>query len=160
MRRKIIIYISCIIIFIKIIIFIYTIVTPYKYAIKLSEIANYKDSILIKQTWHTGTGWEIVGNNKGLYNDKMCIEDIKITGNIPPLNGLDTERSNIFLCEIVSNGEFQIPGTNSDVHLYKEYVVVNWYPIYPIERNCFLENLLYSKKFFSIHDFNSLEKKR
>lgn len=43
--------------------------TPVKYAINLEDIQNYPDSIIVRQTWHTGTGWEIVGDTNGLYND-------------------------------------------------------------------------------------------
>jgi len=112
------------------ILFIVSTRTPIKYAIRIEDVSKYSEVILIREVWHTGTGWEQVGDNSG-YFDIALIEDVHLTGNIPPTTAIGGDHVNIFLCQIRLSGLFLISESDKQ---YKDYEVVEWYPIYPVTR--------------------------
>ena len=40
---------------------------PGKYAIEEKQLRDYENAILVEETFHTGTGWAQVGDNKGYF---------------------------------------------------------------------------------------------
>jgi hypothetical protein len=139
------------VIFIK---FIIATRTPVKYAIQLEDVYKYPDAILVQQTWHTGTGWERIGDAHGLYEKgPNKILDVELEGNLPPRVGMGGDHVNIFLCEVTPTGTYRIPGTVSPVHLYEKFEVTDWYPIYPVKRyTVFLPSWFYPNNYLSEND--------
>lgn len=110
-----------------------------KIAIKESDFDQYDQYILVKETYHTGTGWEVIGDNNGYYNK---YRDIIVLGNLPEAS--HPTAVNIFLCKV----DFIEPRTFIDGNKYEAIQIQDWFPVYPVVRNrCFFPKCLYSKKF-------------
>ena len=54
-----------------------------KYAVKYEQIKDYTNSILVWEAFHTGTGWEQVGTQEGMFSPGKR-RDVYLTGDIPP----------------------------------------------------------------------------
>lgn len=135
--------------------FIVTTRTPVKYAVRLEDIYQYPDSILVQQTWHTGTGWEIVGNENGLYENPIAIADVQLEGNLPPgvgMIGEGIDHVNVYLCIVTLTGTFRIEGTTSPIHEYEKFEVIDWYPIYPVKRDTLLPSWFYPQEYLAKSD--------
>ena len=48
--------------FIGFLLYVVLVRVPIKKAIRIEDVSKYPDSILVKEAWHTGTGWEQVGD--------------------------------------------------------------------------------------------------
>lgn len=151
--KRIIFLVFFMLISIKLVRFIVINRTPVKYAINLEDIQNYPNSIIVKETWHTGTGWEKIGDKNGLYTDSKKIFDVKLEGNLPFGAKIGGENINIFLCIVEPIGKFRIQGTTSPIYLYDKFKVVDWYPIYPVKRETLLPSWFYPSKYLSKADF-------
>ena len=126
--------------------------TPVKYAIRLEDIHEYSNFILVRQTWHTGTGWERVGDEQGLYENLSVVRDVQLEGNLPPLTGIGGEHVNVFLCIVTPTGTYRIEGTTSPIYEYESFEVNDWYPIYPVKRDTIFPSWFYSKYYMSKAD--------
>lgn len=122
---------------------------PVKYAVRLEDLYKYPNSILVKEAWHTGTGWEQVGDATGHFDDEEK-EDVNLIGNIPPTVSPGGDHVNTFLCQVQYSGYYKIEG--SDIQ-YKEYKVLEWHPIYPVKRNTILPSCFYPDDYLSKYDF-------
>lgn len=83
--------------------------TPVKYAVRVEDLEEYPNSIIVKQTWHTETGWEMVGDTSGYYSNEV-IRDVHLIGNIPPLVGIGGDHVNTYLCQVQYIGLYKIEG--------------------------------------------------
>ena len=123
--------------------------SPIKYAIKIEDIESYENFILVKQTWHTGTGWQKVGADFGFLND-IEYYDVNLIGTVPPLIGTGVY-ANTFLCIVEYLGnEYE---TNFDGD-YEKYFVLDWYPLYPVKRDTILPSWLFPKGYMTKRDIN------
>ena len=121
---------------------------PYKYCVKEENIHKYVGCILVQEVWHTGTGWEIVGNDKGLF-DNATHKDIILTGQIPPETPVAGRHVNTYLCEVDYKGYEWVDNLHEE---FEKYEVVDWYPIYPYKRDTILPSWLYPYDYMSRAD--------
>lgn len=122
---------------------------PVKYAVRIEDTTSYSDAILVKEAWHTGTGWEQVGDTTGYYKDEL-FGDVKLTRNIPPTVSPGGNYINTYLCRVQLTGSFYPIGESTQ---YTEYYVLEWYPIYPVKRNTILPSWFFPDKYLSNIDF-------
>lgn len=122
--------------------------TPVKYAIRIEDLYKYPNSILVREAWHTGTGWEQVGDATGYFDDEE-IEDVHLVGYIPPTFSPGGDHINTFLCQVQYLDYYEIEG--SDIK-YKEYKVLDWYPIYPVKRYTILPSCFFPDDYISNYD--------
>jgi len=127
------------------ILYIYFIASPIKYAVRIEDIYKYQNCILVKETWHTGTGWEQVGDDKGLFLSEQ-LKDVHLIGKTPPLTSFGGDHVNTYLCEGDYNGKHKIEGSSE---IYNVFEVLEWYPIYPVKRDTILPSWLYPKGYLS-----------
>lgn len=123
---------------------------PVKNAIKIEDISQYPDCIIVKEAWHTGTGWELIGNENG-YLISDDIKDVYLTGISPPTASIGGEYVNSYLCEVNYLGQDYYPGVG-ETELYDKYEVVEWFPIYPVKRDTLLPSWLYPQDYLSKGD--------
>lgn len=121
---------------------------PIKYAVRIEDIDKYSSAILVREAWHTGTGWEQVGDASG-YFDNERREDVYLIGNYPPNTSVGGEYANIFLCQVRYIGSYSMEGSSVQ---YKEYEVLEWYPIYPVKRNTILPSWFYPDEYLTRYD--------
>lgn len=121
---------------------------PEKYAVSIDNISNYKDCMIVRETWHTGTGWEQIGDENG-YLPLSTVEDVYLIGNIPLRNPTAGDHVNTYLCIVERSGTHYIEGSNQ---AYQQFTVTEWYPIYPVKRNTILPSFLYPKNYLSKGD--------
>lgn len=105
---------------------------PMKYAVHIENVSDYKGSIIIKAAFHTGTGWEIIGDENGYFTTEM-ISDVALTGVKLPSFGTGEYRLNEFLCIVEKTGTIVLDG-----EVFEQYKVIDWYPIYPVRRETIL----------------------
>lgn len=122
--------------------------TPVKFAVRLEDLKEYPNSILVKETWHTGTGWEQVGDTSGYFKDES-IKDVNLFGNIPPTVSPGGDHVNTYLCQVQYTGLYSIEGNEEQ---YEEYKVLEWYPIYPVKRDTILPSWFYPDNYLSKYD--------
>lgn len=120
--------------------------TPVKYAIRLEDIWQHPNCIIVKEAFHTGTGWEQIGNDSGLFVDTQK-EDVYLTGKLPPNDALG-EYYNTFVCEVQHTGQY----TQLSPDVFEQYEIVEWYPLYPVKRNSLLPSWFYPKAYLSESD--------
>ena len=121
---------------------------PVKYAIHEKDFSHYPDSIIVRETWHTGTGWEQIGDSNG-YLDQDEIKDIILEGDLPPNASLG-QYANNYLC-IVKIMDATDLGWNE---IFDKYEVLDWYPVYPVKRETILPVWLYPKEFMTRSDIH------
>lgn len=122
--------------------------TPVKYAVRLEDLYKYPNSILVKEAWHTGTGWEQVGDKSGKFPvDK--VNDVHLIGNIPPVASIGGDHVNTFLCIVDYTGKYEL---KNSIEIFDEYEVIDWYPIYPVKRDTILPSWIYPKGYLSKYD--------
>ena len=118
---------------------------PSKYAVRTEKIQEYPNSILVKEAWHTGTGWEKVGNQDGFYEDDKKY-DVYLVGNTPPKAGIGGDHVNTFLCLVEYQGVEYVDKYSGE---HEKYIVHDWYPIYPVRRYTILPDWLYPKGYMT-----------
>jgi len=123
--------------------------TPVKYAVRLEDIHEYPNSILVREAFHTGTGWEKIGNEHGVYENEQGRVDVILQGNLPPFS--DVGAVNTYLCEVKDLGPDIFPPLG-DEELFAKYEVLEWYPIYPVKRDTLLPSWFYPKDYLSVSD--------
>lgn len=118
--------------------------TPGKKAIKDDDIINYKDYIIVKEPYSTGTGWIITG---GSTQYKMQIEkkDVLLTGEQIPKAKIGTN-VNSFLCVVEYKGIVEHDAFFEGVQCFE---VKEWYPVYPVVRNSLFPDLILPKDYLS-----------
>lgn len=117
---------------------------PVKYAVKIEDIGQYQNCILVKEAWHTGTKWEQVGDKSGFFPvDK--VNDVHLFGNIPPEASIGGDHVNTFLCIVVYTGKYEL---KNSIEIFDEYEVIEWYPLYPVKRDTILPSWIYPKGYF------------
>jgi len=121
---------------------------PIKYAIKKEDIIKYENSILIKQTWTTGTGWEKIGDQFGFLQNTEKY-DVILTADIPPSIGIGGNHVNTFLCIVEYLGIEYEPNYGGE---FEKYLVIEWYPLYPVLRDTILPSWLYPKGYMTKTD--------
>ena len=125
-----------------------------KWAIREGDFSNYPNCIIIKESFHTGTGWEIIGDSNGFYTHEGedGIRGIIVLTKMPV--GVVGHPLNSFLCIVEYKGETFIdnPGSN-----YDTYEIKDWYPVYPVRRtNVWVSDFFYSKHFLRVDEVESL----
>ena len=120
---------------------------PAKYSVKNNEFDRYKNYILVKETYHTGTKWEKIGDEKG-FCEIANINDIKLTGKRLPRSKVG-HNINIFLCIVEYRGRVKHAAFEEFVDSYE---VKEWYPVYPVVRNAMWPSWLLPSDFMNKED--------
>ena len=135
--------------------------TPVKYAVKIENLNQHPGAIIVRETWHTGTGWEQVGGDSG-YFDKKQVDDVKLIGKLPPTVGRGGDHVNTYLCEGWFTGEFFdisewviVQQASAGEEVYPIYEVTEWYPIYPIKRDTMLPQWFFPRGYLAKADMKS-----
>ena len=121
---------------------------PVKYAVRKNDIAKHPNSILVMETWHTGTGWKKVGDQFSIFEVTERY-DIYLYNNTPPLAAIGGNRVNTLLCLVEYTGKDYIEDFSGE---YEKYNVIEWYPVYPVLRNTILPSWLYPKGYMTKTD--------
>ena len=123
---------------------------PEKYAVKVADISKYPNAILVREEFSTGTGWFQVGDPSGEFGVPTP-PDVYLSGNTPP--GADptgNDNENTFLCVV------EYVGMVDDYYgVCRKYVVLDWYPIYPVKRNTILPSWLYPRGYMTKSDLKN-----
>jgi len=150
MRKRTKMFIAIGIVLIPVAIFVIRTRIPVKYAIKIEDAGQYPNCIIVWETWHTGTGWEQIGDEQGyLASDKT--NDVYLVGNLPPSASIGGEHVNSYLCEVVNLGQAAFPAIG-DAELFDKYEVLEWHPIYPVKRDTLLPSWFYPQDYLSKGD--------
>lgn len=120
---------------------------PEKYSVTAEEFSLYNNYILVKEAYHTGTGWEIVGDENGYYDSKE-IKDIIIEGEKLPISKMG-HNINTFMCVVEYSGLKKHVAFDEQI---ESYVVTEWHPVYPVVRNSVLPQWLLPKSFMNRND--------
>lgn len=123
---------------------------PVKYAVNIEDISQYPNCILVQEAWHTGTGWEQVGDERG-YLPAEDRNDVYLIGKLPPPASIGGDHFNTYLCEVTYLGEDNFPAIG-DADTFDKYEVLEWHPIYPVKRDTLFPSWVYPKGYFSISD--------
>ncbi|GFI36690.1 hypothetical protein IMSAGC015_00867 [Lachnospiraceae bacterium] len=119
---------------------------PGKYAIEEKQLRDYENAILVEETFHTGTGWAQVGDNKG-YFFKTEQKDIILEGSLPPTVDIVSEEGlNTFLCLVEYKGKEKFADIEEE---FDRYDIKEWIPIYPIKRNTILPDFFYPSAYMT-----------
>lgn len=124
---------------------------PIKNTVKIEEINQFQNCILVQETWHTGTGWEQVGDESGFLQSNQY-KDVHLIGDIPFQKfyaELNRDVNNTFVCSVKYTGNYTIPNTSET---YEQYEVLEWYPLYPVKRNTILPDFFYPNDYLSLSD--------
>jgi hypothetical protein len=124
--------------------------TPIKYAVRIEDVGDYPDSILVKEAWHTGTKWEQVGDDTG-YLSVDQRKDVYLLGKIPPMASVGGDHVNTYLCVVNYLGEDHFPAIGES-QFFDKYEVVEWYPVYPVKRDTILPAWFYPDNYLSRAD--------
>lgn len=145
MRKKAKIFVALCVILLSVAAFFTILRGSVKYAVKIQDVGKYPNCILVREAWHTGTGWEKVGNDQGyLVNEDR--KDVYLVGKLPPTASIGGEHVNTYLCEVVYMGESHFPAIG-EAESFEKYEVLQWYPVYPIKRDSLLPSWFYSKEY-------------
>lgn len=113
-----------------------------KWAIKTDDFSEFEDYIIVRETYHTGTGWEIIADNNSYYASGE-IQDIIISPRLP--GGRYPEPQNTFLCIVNHEGKRLHEASRTE---YDCYDIIEWYPVYPVRRTVtLLPEFFYDKRF-------------
>lgn len=122
---------------------------PVKYAVREEDFGEYTGYILVKEVHYTGTGWIMVGDENG-YFDETEIRDIELLGaELPLAESPAPENYNVFLCIVEKTGTIEHMAFLEEIECY---MVEEWYPVYPIVRNRLGGNIWGSKKYMTQTD--------
>jgi len=103
---------------------------PAKYSVKEEQFPSYKNFILVRETWHTGTKWEVIGNENGYYKPDD-IKNIHLTGEKLPSAKMGYS-VNTFLCIAEYEGTVAHVAFSKPIESYK---IMEWHPVYPVVRD-------------------------
>lgn len=116
-------------------------------AVHMEDIQNYSDWIIVREAFHTGTGWE-KADGEDKYQSIYEERDVILSGDIPPYAKSAHYEINSFLCIVDFKGyEDHEVFTNP----IQSFEIKEWYPIYPVVRNGLLPSRLpiYPKGYLS-----------
>lgn len=121
--------------------------TPGKYALKESELTDYKPYILIKEVHYTGTGWVQTGDDTGYFLPEEYIDiDLRNGSVLPQMEMYNEDYANTFLCKVEYKGKIEHAAFEKEID---SYYVTEWYPVYPVLRDTILPGWLYPKAFMT-----------
>ena len=120
---------------------------PEKYAVQIEELGRDEHYILVKETYHTGSGWEIIGDSKGDYEEGEK-QDIILSGKKLPISEIG-HNINTFACLVEYNGPKEHIAFEEQIDSYH---VVEWYPVYPVVRNSIWPSWMLPKTFMNEQD--------
>jgi len=122
---------------------------PEKHTVQIEELERDGHYILIKEAYHTGTGWEVVGDRNGYYEGKEK-KDIILSGKKLPISEIG-HNINIFVCLVEYKGQKEHVAFEE---LIESYNVIEWYPVYPVVRNSIWPSWMLPKKFMNKQDLS------
>ena len=121
---------------------------PVKYALKDEEFASYSDFILVREVHYTGTGWSMVGDEQGYFQEHE-IRDIYLEGeNVLPIAEMP-ENFTTFLCVVEYKGLIEHAAFTEGIESYE---IKEWYPVYPVVRNRLLPQFWYPRNYMTQKD--------
>ena len=150
-RKMVFVIIICVVLFGIVGIFYVNFRQPTKYAVREKDFQKYPNAILVKEAWHTGTGWEKVGNASGFFKDTACY-DVALVDAIPPSASIGGDHINTFLCLVEYSGRIYWDSFSGE---FETYTVLEWYPVYPVLRNTILPSWLYPKGYMTEADIKN-----
>lgn len=124
--------------------------TPAKHSVKLSEFSLYENFILVKEVFHTGTGWTQVGDESG-YFESDKIKEINLDGEKLPFSKMG-RCANTFLCIVEYGGKVEHVAHEEPIDSYK---IIEWYPVYPVIRDGFWPSWMLPSDFMTKNDMKS-----
>lgn len=128
-------------------IFLYRYWRPVKFSIKETDFQSYNKFILVKETYHTGTKWEIIGDENGFYSLDE-VKDIDLSGERLPYSEVG-HRINTFLCIGDYQGLLNHEAFEKKIESYK---ITEWYPVYPVVRNSIWPDWMLPSNFMNKKD--------
>ena len=120
---------------------------PEKYSVKIEELDKDRNYILVKEAYHTGTGWEIIGDKNGYYKGKER-KDIILSGEKLPYSDVGPN-INVFACLVEYNGQEEHVALEEPMDSYN---IIEWYPVYPVVRNSIWPSWVLPKTFMNRQD--------
>jgi hypothetical protein len=133
-KNVLIISVSILLVLVLVVAFIFYVLhwIPEKYAVKEEDFSRYESYILIKETWHTGTKWEKIGDEAGYFSSRgIAIEDVVLTGEELP-HAHTGNCVNTFLCVVEYEGSVEHGAFDRPIDSYR---ILEWYPVCPVARN-------------------------
>jgi len=128
--KKVIIIVICVLA-VPSVVFIITCWIPAKFAVRPSQFLQYKNCIIVKEVYYTGTGWAQIGDEHG-YFEKTDYKDVILSGKELPDASISRTPTD-FLCMVEYKGQVRNPVDSES--LINSYKVIDWYPVYPIKRD-------------------------
>lgn len=121
---------------------------PVKYAVKEEEFGDYTHFLLIREVHYTGTGWAIVGDSSGYFQESQII-DVVLTGEKLPEAEEPADYYNTFLCIVNDLGLVEHAAFQEKINSYE---IIDWYPVYPVKRNRLMPCMFYPQGYMTSHD--------
>lgn len=106
---------------------------PVKYAVKEEDFSKYDEFILVKEVHYTGTGWSVIGDETGYFQEGE-IQDVMLIGKEELPQASIPENYNVFLCTVEYKGMVEHPAFVDKIPCYEIMEWNQWYPVYPIVR--------------------------
>lgn len=124
---------------------------PVKYAVREEAFDHYEQFLLVREVHYTGTGWVIVGDENGYFQENQ-IADVVLEGERLPGAHTPADYYNTFLCVVKDMGSVEHEAFGGKLACYE---VVDWYPVYPVVRNRLLPPGLYPQGYMTERDLES-----
>ena len=130
--------------------FVNTYWTPAVHSVKEEDFSSYSSYILVRETFHTGTKWEIIGDEAGRYEIE-AIRDVVLAGDQLPYCKIG-QYVNTFLCVVQYEGTVDHVAFEIPVDSYK---ITEWHPVYPVVRNGLWPDWMLPSEFMNEGDLES-----
>lgn len=124
---------------------------PVKYAVREEAFDRYEQFLLVREVHYTGTGWGIVGDESGYFQENQ-IADVVLEGEKLPEASTPVDYYNTFLCIVKDIGYVEHEAFEEKLACYE---VVDWYPVYPVVRNRLLPPQFYPQGYMTKRDLRS-----
>lgn len=121
---------------------------PVKYAVREEAFDHYEHFLLIREVHYTGTGWVIVGDENGYFQESQ-VTDVVLEGEKLPEANTPADYYNTFLCIVKDMGYVEHEAFEEKLACYE---IVDWYPVYPVVRNRLLPPKFYPQGYMTKQD--------
>jgi hypothetical protein len=121
--------------------------TPVVYALRVEELDEFDDGIIVCRSAKSAVGWCIVGDADG-----VTMEDgipVRLSGVTPPEEIGGMNLLNRYFC-VAAYLDTEDP-EEGEASVDRFYVSA-WYPLYPVRRDSIFPDSLLSKEYFSLFD--------
>lgn len=121
---------------------------PAKYTVREEAFDHYEQFLLVREVHYTGTGWVIVGDESGYFQENQ-IADVVLEGEKLPEASAPADYYNTLLCIVKDMGFVEHEAFEEKLACYE---VLDWYPVYPVVRNRLLPPQFYPQGYMTKQD--------